>query len=168
MTIEELDEIEKEYAAFYCKLWPHYQELEKKIDEILSKCSPDSYGFIQEEELSKIEKLDILPVMKNTECNDLVKKLLLWTNKAIYGHFESKGWHRWKDGEWENKHSIFASLKNKLTMIYEVFQERSLQYKMNSLKSRWERVDKLTKIVETTENTVNPNNVKVTNVVYAD
>ena len=144
---------------------PYLIKLRKTVDSLLTQYQIEN-GGIPSEQLEAVESLDIFNVLKDIYNHEEIEKLMLWTSKALDGHLKEREWASKKDN-WEKSYSSLVTLKEKLTKLQEKNLADSLIFKMNSLKSRWETVGKLTKTVEITETTVKTENVKVTNVVYA-
>ena len=148
----------------YSEIKEHILQLQNKIDALLSLCNSE-FGYIEErDQLETIDNLDILPIMKGSVCDEEVERWLMWTNRITDTHLWCKNWEKEK---WQQNHSLLTALKSKLAMIHDAYAADSLEYKMKSLKSRWELVGKLIKKVDTTETTVSKEKEVVTNVVYA-
>lgn len=159
---ERYDKAEKECR----QIKPYLINLRKTVDNLLNQYQIE-YGGISSEQLETVESLDIFNVLKDIYNHEEIEKLMLWTSKALDGHLYEREWAS-KKNNWEKTYSSLITLKDNLTKLQEENLADSLKYKMDSLKSRWERVAKLTKKVETTETTVETENAKVTNVVYAE
>lgn len=151
------EKVEKEY----CQIQPYFIKLRKTVDGLLSQYQIEN-GGIPSEQLETIESLDIFNVLKDICNHKEIEKLMLWTLEALDGHLKEREWATKKDN-WEKSYSSLVILKENLTKIQEKNLADYLKFKMDTLKSRWNRVDKLTKMTE-----VNTEDVIVTNVVYAE
>lgn len=163
------DEYKKRYdkAEIECRQTrPYLIKLRETVDSLLS-LTFNKYDRIPIEKLEAVDSLDIFIVLKDICNHQEIEKLILWTSKALDCHLEKKE-RLSEDNKWEQTYSSLVTLKENLTKLQEKNIADSLKYKMDSLKSRWERVVKLTKKVETTETTVKQKNVEITNVVYAE